>query len=328
MENNNSNNTPDFEFDIEEEFESSSGTDIDFEDFERPETGTGFFEGNDGFIAPTLPPINRPESDPPEFEAPEVETPDFEPPDFEPLDFDFLLDQPLTNEQGELFDGGYYLRENPDVAEAGISPERHFRQYGRDEGRSHRFVSIPSSFNDTIIRDPIRQNVFSPDFLSFDEIPRFDQEYYLEQNPDLAAAGVDPLTHFRLFGLQEGREYRYVDPINVNRVLAGGDLSYDPLLNRARVNSSSVRPLILDEREFELYTEVTRLTLDREFYEAENPDVVAAGIDSFDHYLSFGRDEGRTLNLRHELDLPSGIILPLSAINSPSFQGILPQDQT
>ena len=34
----------------------------------------------------------------------------------------------------------------------------------------------------------------------------FDREFYLEENPDVAGAGVDPLKHYLRFGWREGRE--------------------------------------------------------------------------------------------------------------------------
>jgi hypothetical protein len=34
------------------------------------------------------------------------------------------------------FDAAYYLRENPDVAEAGFDPLEHYLLYGRHEGRA------------------------------------------------------------------------------------------------------------------------------------------------------------------------------------------------
>lgn len=33
----------------------------------------------------------------------------------------------------------------------------------------------------------------------------FDTAYYLSHNPDVAAAGIDPLTHYDLYGWKEGR---------------------------------------------------------------------------------------------------------------------------
>ena len=36
--------------------------------------------------------------------------------------------------------------------------------------------------------------------------PGFDPGYYLDQNPDVKAAGVDPYTHYTTYGWKEGRD--------------------------------------------------------------------------------------------------------------------------
>ena len=72
-----------------------------------------------------------------------------------------------------LFDAGYYLRCNPDLAQAGVDAATHFVQHGWREKR------LPH--------------------------PLFDTAYYLEQNPDVAATGVNPLLHFIASGGIEGR---------------------------------------------------------------------------------------------------------------------------
>ena len=72
-----------------------------------------------------------------------------------------------------LFDAGYYLRTNPDVAATGVDPAWHFAARGGIEGRR------PSA--------------------------GFDPAWYVETNPDVAAAGVHPFEHFITRGLMEGR---------------------------------------------------------------------------------------------------------------------------
>lgn len=72
----------------------------------------------------------------------------------------------------------------------------------------------------------------------------FNTDYYLNQNPDIAAAGMNPLQHFEDFGWREGR-----DP--------GPGFSVSGYL-------------------------------------AANPDVRAAGIDPLQHFLVNGRAEGRS----------------------------------
>jgi hypothetical protein len=72
-----------------------------------------------------------------------------------------------------LFDSEFYLKENPDVAEAGVDPLIHFLWLGAQE-----------------MRNPN---------------PLFDVAYYLHENPDVAESGVNPLAHFIERGAQEMR---------------------------------------------------------------------------------------------------------------------------
>ncbi len=70
------------------------------------------------------------------------------------------------------FDAAYYLKQNPDVAAAGVDPLTHYETYGWQEGRN------PDAY--------------------------FNTTYYLNQNPDVAAAGVDPLLQYRAIWLERG----------------------------------------------------------------------------------------------------------------------------
>ena len=73
----------------------------------------------------------------------------------------------------EAFDDEFYLEQNPDVAEAGVDPAKHYYETGFKEGR-----------------DPNKI---------------FDTDFYLAQNPDVAQNGVNPLKHYRENGRNEGR---------------------------------------------------------------------------------------------------------------------------
>jgi GT2 family glycosyltransferase/SAM-dependent methyltransferase len=72
-----------------------------------------------------------------------------------------------------LFDAGFYLDRNPDVAEAGINPLWHYLEHGWREGR--------------------------------DPHPFFANDWYLAQNPDVLETGINPLEHYLAFGWREGR---------------------------------------------------------------------------------------------------------------------------
>ncbi|MCX5867832.1 MAG: glycosyltransferase [Proteobacteria bacterium] len=70
-----------------------------------------------------------------------------------------------------LFNSGYYFERYPDVTS---DPILHYLRRGASE-----------------LRDPS---------------PHFRTHYYLEQNPDVSAAGINPLIHFIMWGAREGRD--------------------------------------------------------------------------------------------------------------------------
>ncbi|MEZ5831731.1 MAG: DUF616 domain-containing protein [Dongiaceae bacterium] len=75
--------------------------------------------------------------------------------------------------KSELFDSEYYLRRNPDVAEAGVDPVLHYVLYGASE-----------------MRDPG---------------PWFSTRWYVWRYPDVRESGLNPLYHFIMRGYSEGR---------------------------------------------------------------------------------------------------------------------------
>jgi GT2 family glycosyltransferase len=78
-----------------------------------------------------------------------------------------------TVEASGLFDPEWYVRNNPDVAKAGVDPLSHFLRFGDAEGR-------PPG-------------------------PRFDSHSYAAAWPDVAASGLGPLEHFLRIGHAAGR---------------------------------------------------------------------------------------------------------------------------
>lgn len=76
--------------------------------------------------------------------------------------------------QSDFFDPAWYLKQYPDVDQAGIDPAGHYLRYGGSEGR--------------------------------DPGPLFDSRWYLETYPDVKTAGMNPLVHFLRFGRLEGRQ--------------------------------------------------------------------------------------------------------------------------
>lgn len=98
----------------------------------------------------------------------------------------------------------------------------------------------------------------------------FDPKFYLNQYPDVAATGVDPLQHYLDRGRWEGR--------------APSRMALARHTRKKKPPASS----------FLAYAKArVFLSFDREFYLKQYPDVVASGIDPLEHYLTHGRVEGR-----------------------------------
>ena len=75
-----------------------------------------------------------------------------------------------------IFDLGYYLKNNEDVRISGVDPILHYIYYGFKENRN------PNSY--------------------------FDTNYYLNSYPDVKKADCNPLVHYVLYGIGEGRTFK------------------------------------------------------------------------------------------------------------------------
>jgi hypothetical protein len=140
------------------------------------------------------------------------------------------------------FDEAYYLRQNPDVKELGVSALEHYLNHGWREGR--------------------RPNEW------------FDPTAYLERYLDVRIQGTEPLLHFISHGRNEGRL-----PDEVEHRDQGWSLKITtvPVTHDLHVLSRE-----------ELASE-----FDEAYYTARNPDVLDAGVEPLDHFLSIGWKEGR-----------------------------------
>ncbi len=111
--------------------------------------------------------------------------------------------------------------------------------------------------------------------------PDFDANYYLTHNPDVAAAGVDPLIHYLTQGFLEGR--------NPN---AWFDTKYY-LKQNPDVAASGQNPLVQYETVGWKQGRDPSLMFSDSKYLAANPDVAAANIDPLQQYIQAGQAQGR-----------------------------------
>jgi hypothetical protein len=121
------------------------------------------------------------------------------------------------------FDSAYYLAQNPDVADAvkagTMTAEGHYNQFGRAEGRAATQQGATYRANNPDVQAAIQAGSFTSAQDHFDRFgwgegrgmfatpSDFDGAAYLEANKDVADAGVDPYTHYSMFGAKEGRNY-------------------------------------------------------------------------------------------------------------------------
>lgn len=179
-----------------------------------------------------------------------------------------------------IFDADYYLRTNPDVAQAGADPLQHFLDTGWAEGRKPH--------------------------------PLFDTDYYIESNADIAQAGINPLIHYVASGAREGRNpsplfhsawYRdtHADIGESNplahyiHVGAFARRNPNPLFDAdwyVRKNPDAAANPLAHYVEHNARTQPHPL-FDPDYYLAQNPDVAEAGIDPLAHYLLRGHLEQR-----------------------------------
>jgi GT2 family glycosyltransferase/glycosyltransferase involved in cell wall biosynthesis len=109
----------------------------------------------------------------------------------------------------------------------------------------------------------------------------FDSKWYLAQNPDVAAARINPLLHYLRHGPADGR-----DP---NPLF---DTSWY-LVQNPDVAAAGTNPLLHYLRNGALEARDPNPFFDTDWYLARNPDVAAAAINPLAHYLQNGEAEGR-----------------------------------
>ena len=153
----------------------------------------------------------------------------------------------LVLQRSGLFDGGWFLVRNPDLAEPGADPLRHFHRFGWRENR------WPNAY--------------------------FEPLWYIAQYADVREGDKDPLLHYAEYGEIEGRR-----PIP----------HFDPAWYRDRYKIKTGTLCLahyLEHRTSGRFSPIPEF--DVEHYTRRYPDVTAAQMDPFEHYLVRGASEDR-----------------------------------
>jgi hypothetical protein len=139
----------------------------------------------------------------------------------------------------------------------------------------------------------------------------FDPRHYLDRNPDVREAGVNPLLHYIAHGAREDRTTSdRLDPAQyrVLHQLGPGASVIVECLQRSRRQHALVGmmrdPAIADgvvDHEARAVIRESDL-FDENYYLINYPDVRQSGMDPFDHFHRFGMAEGRRPNPYFETD--------------------------
>jgi|GEM_PF-1082885 len=148
------------------------------------------------------------------------------------------------------------------------------------------------------------------------ETGTFQTAWYLSTYPDIAAASVDPVTHFYFYGYKEGRRPNpYFDPLwymaqngelapysnpLVHYILVGEAAGrrpvpyFDPVYYRKAYGIPPAQSCLghyLANRQSAQFSPVEEF--DTAYYNEKYPDVAPAVVDIFEHYLNYGHREDR-----------------------------------
>ena len=190
--------------------------------------------------------------------------------------------------ESKLFDASWYLKQNPDVARAGLNPLMHYLSSGAAEGRDPHPLFDASWYLDC--NPDVAQAGLNPliHFLNCggvegrDPHPLFDASWYLDRNPDVAKAGLNPLIHYLSDdGLGRGA--------NPNRYF---DRSWY-LATYPDISKAGIEPLIHYLQNGASEARDPGPLFQTGYYVASNQDVAAIGLNPLAHFLRSGEAEGR-----------------------------------
>jgi hypothetical protein len=192
-----------------------------------------------------------------------------------------------------LVDDLFYYSRYHDVWNAHADADTHYNTVGWMEKRDpNAFFS--TSFYDALYPDAKGSNPL----IAFDQggwrqgrepAPNFDTAKYLVANPDVAAAGLDPLAHFLSTGAGEGRQ-----PFTLDHLVAANGFDYVYYLqHNPDVAAAGIDPLLHYETAGWREGRNPNAWFDDAGYLAHYADVAAAGVNPLDHYHTIGWQEGR-----------------------------------
>ncbi|WP_226702101.1 glycosyltransferase [Microbulbifer elongatus] len=188
----------------------------------------------------------------------------------------------------DWFDSKFYLEEYSDVASLHLNPFSHYIEFGRSEKR------FP---NNSLKKEMFRENQLA---LSKHSKCRVDPDFYLEKNPDVREAGLDPESHYYEFGEAEGRwPNQFFNPEFYSKQYSDvAEAGVSALDHYRDIGFQEGREALCSEPERDDANQTASSTheaiyFDEAYYLQQNPDVAQSGIDPYEHYKCHGEIEGR-----------------------------------
>ena len=140
--------------------------------------------------------------------------------------------------------------------------------------------------------------------------PAFDAAWYLQQNPDVVSAGLNPLLHYLEFGQKEARVIRPVPDDRLARLISASAL-FDSAWyadHYPDVANSGLDPVAHYLDRGAASGFNPGPDFDSNWYVSHNPDVADAGFNPLVHYLEFGAAENRAIKPADDPDSVHALI--------------------
>lgn len=209
-----------------------------------------------------------------------------------------------------LFDAAWYLERYPDLAGSGLDLVAHFLDFGGNEGR-HPHPLFHSDFYLEMNPD-VREIAENPlvHYLSRgaaegrDPNPLFDTDWYVARYMRQSAYVINPLAHYlrhpdndtsQVFQSQWYRQHAMAEASQAENPLAH-------YFREGRDAGAFCNPQSLPDPDNLTYQLMMSGLFDAGFYGENYPDVAAAAVDPFSHYMEIGYKEGRVPNALFDIN--------------------------
>jgi len=195
---------------------------------------------------------------------------------------------------GKLFDEKYYLNKYPDIKAAKVDPYSHFLTHGSRAGRQ------PSILFDNKYYRYLYPEVtkFEGDSIShyltigskknYNPHPLFNSRYYLSTNPEPKRANVTALEHYLLYGAQNRCDPspEFDTKYYLSQLSAEIDTSEPALIHYLTIGKSKGLSTYESHK-------ISQKLFDEKYYLNKYPDIKAAKVEPYSHFLTHGSRKGR-----------------------------------